>query len=95
MVLAASEDPSENFFFLLVGVAQSTWVQYLPSDQLPATAEHRFQALFTVQPMWALGDLEPNVIDLQGPGQSVETLLMRFTRKVQEGADKPELYCAR
>ncbi|CAI5940449.1 unnamed protein product [Closterium sp. NIES-64] len=78
-----------------LGGAQSTWVRFLPSDQLPATAEHRFQALFTVQPMWALADLEPYLIDLQGPGQSVETLLMRFTRKVQEGADKPELYCAR
>ncbi|CAI7799862.1 unnamed protein product [Closterium sp. NIES-54] len=70
-------------------------LRYLRSDQLPATAEHRFQALFSMQPMWALWDLEPYLFDLQGPGQSVETLLMRFTRKVQEGADKPELYCAR
>ncbi|CAI5513888.1 unnamed protein product [Closterium sp. Naga37s-1] len=42
-----------------LGGAQSTWLRFLPSDQLPATAEHRFQALFNVQPMWALGDLEP------------------------------------
>ncbi|CAI6012594.1 unnamed protein product [Closterium sp. NIES-65] len=72
-----------------LGGVQSTWVRFLPSDQLPATAEHRFQALFTVQPMWALADLEPYLIDLQGPGQSVETLLMRFTRKATLGPSVP------
>eukprot|EP00899_Mesostigma_viride_P015300 jgi/Mesvir1/23771/Mv10597-RA.1 len=67
-----------------------------PVDALPQDdAAARFRALFDKRRMWAYDDLVPYVRGLQGPGETIESLLLQYARKFQPRPECPVLYCAR
>ncbi|KAL6769983.1 hypothetical protein ACKKBG_A33125 [Auxenochlorella protothecoides x Auxenochlorella symbiontica] len=73
----------------------SATLQYLPLDSLPADPAGRFGALFAMRPRWRLEELEPYLQGLADPGQSLEGLLLKYTRAIQAQPSCPVLYAAR
>jgi len=70
-------------------------LRYFPVDSLPGDAAGRFAALFSAKPHWELPDLEPYLEGLDGPGETQETLLLKFARASQKLPTDPVTYSAR
>ncbi|GAB4813586.1 hypothetical protein N2152v2_000632 [Parachlorella kessleri] len=70
-------------------------VKRFPVEGLPKDPAGRFAALFAERERWAWEDLEPYIIGLQGPGQTVEGLLLKYARASQPKPTDPMLYSAR
>ena len=69
-------------------------VLYLPEDSLPEQHAARFSALFAVQELWRLEQLEPYLNPVKGPGEAVSDMLLAHCRYVTQ-EDGSKLYCAK
>eukprot|EP00897_Mesotaenium_endlicherianum_P001159 jgi/Mesen1/11043/ME000099S10491 len=80
---------------LVESMGPERWLRPFPVSLLPTNPGQRFAELFQARSKWLWEDLEPYLRDLQGPGQSVESLLLRHTRRIQPSSAQPPVYCAR
>ncbi|XP_065905943.1 sister chromatid cohesion protein DCC1-like isoform X2 [Dysidea avara] len=55
-------------------------IWHFPAYDLPEDPTARFNKLFKVRERWAQEDLEPYIRDLETPTQSLNALLLKFTR---------------
>eukprot|EP00249_Psilotum_nudum_P032257 c47547_g1_i1 orf=301-1527(-) len=80
---------------LVEKLGSESWLRPFSTASLSTKPAARFAALFKERPRWEWQDLEPYVRDLRAPGQSVEALLIRYTRKIQPTADASPIFAAR
>lgn len=71
------------------------WVRAFSVSSLPANPAERFSILFGERPKWEWKDLQPYIRDLNVPGQSLEGLLLKYTRRTQPTLDAEPVYSAR
>mmetsp|Transcript_38649 Transcript_38649/g.74100 ORF Transcript_38649/g.74100 Transcript_38649/m.74100 type:complete len:437 (-) Transcript_38649:294-1604(-) len=65
------------------------------ADTLPRQPAARFDALFGQRARWEWDDLHPYLEGIQNPGQSVEALLLKFTRQTKPDAHADPVYSKR
>lgn len=71
------------------------WIRAFSVSSLPANPAERFSILFGERPKWEWKDLQPYIRDLKVPGQSLEGLLLKYTRRTQPTLDAEPVYSAR
>lgn len=67
----------------------------LSESSLPQDAPGRFKALFEAKKHWELSELLPYIQSLAGPGETTETLLLKYARANQQKPTDPVTYSAR
>jgi sister chromatid cohesion protein DCC1 len=80
---------------LVEKLGPESWLQLYSISSLPTKPADRFSALFKERAKWEWDDLEPYLRDMQTPGQSVEAMLLKYTRKTQPTASSAAIYTAR
>ncbi|KAL2653242.1 hypothetical protein R1flu_021370 [Riccia fluitans] len=80
---------------LVEKVGMDTWLDEFSSSLLPTRPDARFSALFRRRSKWEWEDLEPYFRDLKIPGQSLEAMLLKYTRKSQPTPTSTPVYTAR
>ena len=70
-------------------------VAHFPASALSRQPATRFAQLFAARARWQAADLELYLADVQGPGQSVQQLLLKYCRANQASAGAPIEYSAR
>ncbi|EOA27302.1 hypothetical protein CARUB_v10023421mg [Capsella rubella] len=94
-------DGMEGRFEMLEGevltetIGIETRVYTFSVRSLPSTPEERFAILFKHRSKWEWKDLEPYLRDLHVPRLSMESLLLKYTRRAQPKADAPPVFSAR
>ncbi|KAG0586272.1 hypothetical protein KC19_2G077700 [Ceratodon purpureus] len=81
--------------FLIEKIGGDSWLRLYSVSTLPSKPAERFSALFKEKPKWEWNDLEPYLRGMRAPGQSVEAMLLRYTRKSQASSDVPAIYTSR
>lgn len=71
------------------------WLVAYSERALPKAPKLRFAELFKLRPSWLFEELLPYLQGIQGPGRTVEALLLEFTRCTQASAAEAPLYSAR
>lgn len=72
-----------------------TWLVSYPERALPRQPKQRFATLFSLKGSWLFDELLPYLQGIQGPGKTVEALLLENTRCTQASAQELPLYSAR
>jgi len=67
-------------------------ISYLPVSDLPVDPASRFSFLFERRERWNHKDLIPYIEDLAGPGQTVNSLLLKHCRSTTNHATKEKVY---
>lgn len=80
---------------LIERIGADSWLRLFSVSSLPTKPAERFSALFKENPKWEWDDLEPYLRGMQAPGQSVEAMLLRYTRKTQISPNVPAMYTPR
>ncbi|KAL3685004.1 hypothetical protein R1sor_003026 [Riccia sorocarpa] len=80
---------------LVEKIGMESWLHEFSSSLLPTRPDARFSALFSRRSKWEWEDLEPYLRDLKIPGQSVEAMLLKYTRKSQPTPTSTPIYTAR
>ncbi|BBM99421.1 sister chromatid cohesion protein DCC1 [Marchantia polymorpha subsp. ruderalis] len=80
---------------LVEKVGLESWLHQFSCSLLPCRPDARFTALFSRRSKWEWEDLEPYLKDLRVPGQSVEAMLLKYTRKSQPTPTSTPVYTAR
>lgn len=80
---------------LVEKIGGDSWVRLYSVSSLPSKPAERFSALFKEKTKWEWDDLEPYLRGMQAPGQSVEAMLLRYTRKSQVSPNVPAIYTPR
>lgn len=60
-------------------------IQYVPKNTLPTDVKDRFNCLFKIQSTWELKDMIPFVEDLNCRGLTIESFIMKYTRRKKVG----------
>ncbi|XP_019854496.1 PREDICTED: sister chromatid cohesion protein DCC1-like [Amphimedon queenslandica] len=55
-------------------------IWYFPATDLPEDPAARFSKLFSVKEKWAYDEMHPYISDLESPGQSLNGLLLKYSR---------------
>ncbi|KAM7276881.1 hypothetical protein ACFE04_018747 [Oxalis oulophora] len=71
------------------------WVRAFSISHLPSTPADRFSVLFKERAKWEWKDLQPYIRDLNVPGLSAESLLLKYTRRTQPNADTEPIFTSR
>ncbi|KAG6549822.1 hypothetical protein Mapa_008803 [Marchantia paleacea] len=80
---------------LVEKVGVESWLHHFSCSLLPCRPDARFTALFSRRSKWEWEDLEAYLKDLKVPGQSVEAMLLKYTRKSQPTPTSTPVYTAR
>lgn len=80
---------------LIEKIGGDSWLRLYSASSLPSKPAERFSALFKEKLKWEWNDLEPFLRGMQAPGQSVEAMLLRYTRKSQVSPTAPVIYTPR
>ncbi|XP_024542638.1 sister chromatid cohesion protein DCC1-like [Selaginella moellendorffii] len=80
---------------LVTRLGSDSWLHRFSSSSLPTQPDARFAALFKERSKWEWNDLEPYLRDVRIPGQTVESMLLKYTRKIQPSADARPIYTPR
>lgn len=70
-------------------------IRRLTASSLPQEPQERFEVLFKQRKHWELPALKPYIEGLAGPGESIETLLLKYARANQQKPTDPVTYSAR
>lgn len=73
----------------------SAGIERFSVKDLPSDPSSRFSKLFLKRARWELEELEPYIQSLTGPGETVETLLLKYARASQQKPTDPVTYSAR
>lgn len=80
---------------LVEKIGGDSWLRLYSVSALSSKPAERFSALFKEKSKWEWDDLEPYLRGMQAPGQSVEAMLLRYTRKSQSSPNVPAVYTPR
>lgn len=80
---------------LIERIGGNSWLRLYSVSTLPSKPAERFSVLFKEKSKWEWDDLEPYLSGMQAPGQSVEAMLLRYTRKSQVSPNVPAIYTPR
>ncbi|ERN09144.1 hypothetical protein AMTRI_Chr03g142330 [Amborella trichopoda] len=76
-------------------VGAEVWVRAFSVSSLPSDPAERFSILFKERQRWESQDLEPYIRDLRVPCLSSDSLLIKYTRRIQPTADSVPIFTAR
>lgn len=80
---------------LIIKSSGSQGIERFSVRDLPPEAPDRFSKLFMKRVRWEYDELEPYIRSLTGPGETVETLLLKYARASQQKPSDPVTYSAR